>query len=76
MEQELTDWFGPDMRPVHPGVYATEFVDGLDKGFSRWVGGRWGNQYSTPEAAAICGTAGAQNKRWRGLANKPEVNHG
>jgi len=73
---EMTDWFGPDIHPVHSGVYPTEFIDFPDKGYSRWIGGRWGMQYLTPEAAAVCGWAGDQNKRWRGLAIKPEVNHG
>jgi hypothetical protein len=68
---KLTDWFPEDVTPVHPGVYETKFV-GLE-GFSEWNGLYWSSQYCTADRArGMCIRQGAQDKRWRGLAEKPE----
>lgn len=74
---EMTDWFPPDIKPVHSGVYQTEFAAGRgDLGYSRWDGVHWRYQYLSKAIAAGSEGIGSQNKRWRGLATKPEVNHG
>jgi len=79
MMEQLTDWFAPEIKPVHVGVYPTSFENAVNvhrHGYSHWNGRSWGNQYETPDRALRRGELGAQNKRWRGLATKPEVNHG
>jgi hypothetical protein len=84
MEQELTDWFGPDVHPVHAGWYHTgvdwrdpQKDDSLESKFNWWWSGKewWDFQPGSRKDAEVCRV---QNRYWRGLASDPasEVNHG
>lgn len=78
---KLTKWFPADVKPVHVGVYEMEpgddYVWGGSKGqFQHWNGERWGGYSSSARLAALSNcvnfTSMHQNRRWRGLAEKPE----
>lgn len=74
---KLTPWFTPEIKPVHPGVYETElrgrsFDQHIEFGYSYWTGLFWGNNQPTPMDALRARERGAQDKPWRGLAEKPE----
>lgn len=76
----LTDWFPPDVKPVHIGIYRTRmfthYTDGVpqygNEGLSHWDGARWGNtaRYDTPIPYEELSGAD-QNKMWRGIASGP-----
>lgn len=74
---KLTDWFPPEVKPVHVGVYETQsarFMD--DTWYAYFDGKRWGYCTCTnPEDAFEY--RNRQHFRdsdspWRGLAEKPE----
>lgn len=71
---KLTEWYEPDQKPVRAGTYETRFKcgKGWQKGYSRWVGGHWTNQFETPEEASREFRRGFQRKEWRGLAKEPK----
>lgn len=65
----LTDWFGPDVKPVRVGVYETKFRlsgSGSCSWFCLWNGSYWGNSRGTPAQATVPSCNGVQNKSWRG----------
>ncbi|MDR8915841.1 hypothetical protein [Burkholderia multivorans] len=71
----LTEWFDPDTKPVHRGVYKTELIIcGLVKrGFSYWNGKQWSNVKDTAQEAAQFAKRflpGIQFKYWKGLKEK------
>ncbi|MBU9340660.1 hypothetical protein FOC27_09245 [Burkholderia multivorans] len=71
----LTEWFDPDTKPVHRGVYPTELIIcGLVKrGFSYWNGKEWSHVRTTAQEAERFAKrfyAGIQWKYWRGLKEK------
>lgn len=71
---ELTPWFPADVKPIRPGVYATQYVKDVD-GFSYWDGEKWGYQ---AEDVYRAGSAGYRNfcrplRPWRGLAADPNA---
>lgn len=72
---KLTKWFPPEVKPVHVGVYQTDFEPlGKDIEYSHWNGVRWGPQWDCIERAACAnGTQGIQNKHWRGLSENPSA---
>ena len=78
---KLTDWFGPDVKPVRIGVYQIQLSVRGDS-YAYWSGTRWGAC-----TGAAYGDAGIeialeaelrnyeganQNKTWRGLAEAPQ----
>lgn len=67
--RKLTDWFAPDVSPVHVGMYQRDWGDfyTVIGSLDYWDGKCW-----------FIGAAGGpskipatNNKRWRGLAEKP-----
>lgn len=65
-ENEVTDWIGGSVAPVHEGVYERRVSDG---GFSCWNGRQWNADADTPaEAAGKTNPSRDQNASWRGLA--------
>lgn len=73
----LTRQFPPHVKPVRPGVYATDMRSSIghiiEAGYSYWSGTRWHNQMLSIHDAAEAGPEGAdQDKYWRGLAEKPK----
>lgn len=75
---ELTPWFDPSVKPVHPGVYRTSreiyTYSGGERveGYTRWLdSGKWAIQCNSPESAATWVATGQQSLRWRGLATSP-----
>lgn len=70
MKQELTPWFSSRAKPVHKGVYMTDYGC---VGYTYWDGKRWGIQSGTIIAANHdrSHSGASQRKRWRGLAVKP-----
>lgn len=68
---EMTDWFPAEVKPVHVGVYETNM--GLGNGFSHWDGKAWGAEYLRLDDALLWSPldVGRQQKKWRGLRNKP-----
>lgn len=72
---KLTKWYGSNQKPVRVGAYETSF-DGF-YGFSWFDGENWGNQCTNPYRALSSFQArkhigAAQDKKWRGLAEKQE----
>ena len=75
-----TDWFPPNIKPVHIGVYETQFKlpaekwakEEENKGYSYWNGKEWSNQRLNPEKARRYNDSyGAiQKKKWRGFTEK------
>lgn len=66
---KLTQWFPGHVKPVHKGVYMTQFSDKCP--YSKWDGSRWMDSESTIEKADKAILIGYANKSWRGLAEKP-----
>jgi hypothetical protein len=69
---KLTPWFDPWVRPKRKGVYQTSW---FGDGYSYFNGAEWTNQRETVASALYFkhNTEGAaQEKAWRGLAEKPE----
>ena len=79
-EDQLTDWFPPDVKPVRPGVYRVRLLDGdtpgagvIYEGFARFNGQHWSSRFDRVDHARIqlCGPEHFQNKPWRGLNFDP-----
>lgn len=82
MDEELTPWFPPEVKPVHPGVYERD-ASQLDlsaasiKYYSHWDG-VWFILKRSPEQAG--NESGGpyhsfrQHLPWRGLAKDPNAN--
>jgi hypothetical protein len=77
---ELTEWYPAHIKPVRQGVYELEVYE-LDYWkftptlmFSCWDGKQWLWIADNVDKAAtrIC-PAQSQNRRWRGLAARPQV---
>lgn len=71
---KLTEWFGPNVKPVHFGVYQIEASVGGEF-FNIFDGHTWHWGWDTVEDA-YCGKHNPMSLekvvRWRGLAEKPE----
>lgn len=67
---KLTEWFGPDVKPVMPGVYETNVSKGA---YQMWDGKRWGSLAQSPDKALYDNYTASfyQEVKWRGLAEKP-----
>lgn len=75
LEQSLTGWFKPEIKPVHIGVY--QIKDGTfdeDEWYSFWDGFKWCYTTRSVNAAfddRLLRTDLNQKQHWRGLAKKP-----
>ena len=69
-DDQLTDWFPPEIKPVHVGVYQTDFC-----GYAHWNGKKWGYGRLSPLDAKTCAVyrSAIQNKSWRGLNFNPQA---
>jgi len=74
MKVKLTDWYGPDQKPVRAGSYETRFKceNKWYRGYSLWTGEFWACQFETPERAIYDSLRSRQTKEWRGLAKEPK----
>ncbi|WP_334021343.1 hypothetical protein [Burkholderia orbicola] len=78
----LTEWFPPEVKPIHVGVYQAcmeVFTDRfgtshIEYGFAKWDGQRWGAMHTDIKSAAelIPWHAASQSKSWRGLNKEPQ----
>ena len=68
----LTEWFGPQVKPTIPGVYATDASPFAV--YQHWDGRTWGKYAGSPEGAANSKRDPSRYQRikWRGLAEKPK----
>lgn len=77
-EEDYTDWFQPEVKPVHIGPYMTEVsnVNHIQPAFQYWDGVDWGLRSLTANASlrnqAHKISSRFQNVPWRGLKAKPE----
>ena len=71
-EDQFTAWFPPHIKPVHVGVYPTQW------GYAYWNGKQWGFGRKTPDLARRFPDyrRKSQNKRWRGLNFNPASTEG
>lgn len=75
----LTPWYPTSIKPARPGVYRTSFKpfssdDSAREGYSYWNGKKWSTQRPSRKRAEKADTFGAiQSKRWRGLAEDPQL---
>lgn len=77
-QEDYTDWFGPEIKPVHHGPYLTVLPAALHitPAFQYWDGVDWGlrsvsaNSSVRNQADKI--SSRHQNVPWRGLKVKPE----
>lgn len=64
----VTQWFSPNVTPVHVGDYEREYTNGIGRFLDRWDGSKWillddrGN--SVGRAMVL--------RRWRGLVSTKE----
>ena len=72
--KKMTEWYPPNKKPVHKGVYETEFSTQYGtvlRGFSLWSGKDWSLQHSTMATGVfLFGPGAEQNKSWRGFTEK------
>jgi len=75
---KLTDWFMPEVKPVHVGVYQTCESEiwartWANHGYQYWDGKHWGMCNTNPEMAAAEARHHSphQVNYWRGLAEQP-----
>lgn len=77
---KLTNWFSPDVKPVHVGAYNISNVNPEDpcatnRLFAYWDGKRWGISEFSPEDAYFyrndnfVNSGASQEKYWRGLVD-------
>ncbi len=80
MRTARTDWFPPETKPKHTGVYETRRVDDGRTSrvfYSMWDGKVWKSDDSSADSAAHNSRASpTQNREWRGLEYKPKPAHG
>lgn len=71
MEQKLTDWFPPEVKPARVDVYETNAGPNT---YQYWNGKFWGLYESTPDFAFAFSydKIMVQSPRWRGLAEPPK----
>lgn len=62
----LTDWFPPEVRPVHEGPYQVRF--GKGEWFQYWHGTHWGEVAAKPDHCLLYSKSGFQKNAWRGIA--------
>lgn len=64
-----TQWFGPNTRPVRPGVYQRRSPEGGYNFYSYWNGKSWGlYEFTAPRAVRYKDNPSAfQDTEWRGL---------
>lgn len=68
MSAKITEWFDPEVSPIHIGWYEREWdLDYLAQDLDWWNGQYWeyGAGNGLHQGRAI------NDKRWRGLAEKP-----
>jgi hypothetical protein len=67
---KMTDWFPPQVMPVHIGVYPVKYFG--DFGYAYFDGKRWGWAVPSPaQALKEKNTKGAgQDKQWCGFKEK------
>ena len=79
MQDTLTPWYPPHIKPVHVGVYETDAepndFPGSGSCYQYWDGSLWG-YCSDKTDFFLCPNDGYvsryQSPRWRGLAYPPE----
>lgn len=76
MSKKLTRWFPADVKPVQSGIYQVTLSGGSCIQYAMFRDGIWGYGTWSADEARISwrqmpGYPADQNKRWRGLANKP-----
>ena len=64
MEQTLTEWYGPKIKPVHSGIYETRLASDLPIIKALWNGTRWFHDELRSEPLHF------QRVYWRGLNMK------
>lgn len=71
MQNTLTPWYPPHIKPVRVGVYETDTRIGR---YQHWNGQFWGPYDPDVELAAYSHDmrSGYQSPRWRGLAHPPK----
>lgn len=69
MNNQMTDWFPENIKPVRAGVYETAYCG---KTYTYFDGKRWGwSQPSLSKARKDLDTGGAfQKKSWRGFTKE------
>ena len=70
----MTDWFPPDVKPVHVGVYEIKLSEYNFEVYSYWDGSRWCFACINVDDAFSLKhreTKLFQKRYWRGLAKKP-----
>lgn len=69
---KLTEWFPSGVKPARRGVYEVESIFG-GRGFAYFNGRIWGWRRGTVIDATLWKNRddASQDKRWRGLAEKP-----
>jgi hypothetical protein len=58
----VTQWFGPDVKPVNPGAYESTINE---DGFGAYLSAEWDGTWWRWEDGRICIF---QDRTWRGLA--------
>jgi len=71
MQDTLTPWYPPHIKPVRVGVYETDTRIGR---YQHWNGQFWGPYDPDARTAWLWKHArsGRQSPRWRGLAHPPK----
>lgn len=72
---KLGPWMPESVKPVHRGVYqVSSFVDGSNW-YAKWNGRYWAFAYTNIRTAArsVKEKTRFQERRWRGLAEKPNA---
>lgn len=66
---KLTEWFPPNIKPVHIGIYNTSIPGNTDQFYSYWNGELWsGGYFKFAEAEKYNKMIGmTQYKQWRGV---------
>lgn len=62
--EKLTEWYPPEIKPVHVGYYQRRYVFGLL--YKEWWTGQKWTSSTTDTTPCTC-----QHLPWRGLAEKP-----
>ena len=73
MDEELTPWFPPTIKPVREGVYETSATES-GPSFNYWDGHQWlwtCASIKATQARYLDVRSGVQDHVWRGLARKP-----
>jgi hypothetical protein len=72
MSKKMTDWFPPNIKPVHEGVYEVRFVyKTFGKLYARWNGNKWSNSSWLLTGLHLREFKGAEQKKlWRGFTEE------